>query len=399
VAGLSWAELHALKEPTTEVMRRMTARRRTGFTLIELLVVIAIIGILAAMVFPVFARARESARKAVCLSNVKNIALAIQMYLNDYNDSFPPSEHRQDVRDFFAATPGAGPDGCGYTDAEHRTPDFRANMSNPYLRWPVVFDEYVRNRDVWRCPSAKMTSTARFIIPMQDWVGYLDTMQGMWGDAFETGPCYENVFPSGWGGAITDSILQGTNAGPGVQGAAGTAGALRAFVQDYSTAEQNFYDTKMASFDDAVRVPVVADGGTKAGFISIATMAYPDICCAECSGVSHVTWGFPTWDCPDGSYCPECAAAHASIRWASDPDAKRASTRHLGGTNIGWADGHASWVAAQQLCAMSDERQIQGVGLICGLWGTSLEGFRDCWGEPESGMIFMFSRRTDWDGS
>ena len=64
--------------------------RRKGFTLIELLVVIAIIGILAAMVFPVFARARESARKAVCLSNVKNIALAIQMYMSDHNDTFPP---------------------------------------------------------------------------------------------------------------------------------------------------------------------------------------------------------------------------------------------------------------------------------------------------------------------
>ena len=75
--------------------------RRRGFTLIELLVVIAIIGILAAMVFPVFARARESARKAVCLSNVKNIALAIQMYLSDYSDTLPPSEHRQEVLDFF----------------------------------------------------------------------------------------------------------------------------------------------------------------------------------------------------------------------------------------------------------------------------------------------------------
>ena len=48
-------------------------RRRTGFTLIELLVVIAIIGILAGMLFPVFARAREAARKIQCLSNVKNL--------------------------------------------------------------------------------------------------------------------------------------------------------------------------------------------------------------------------------------------------------------------------------------------------------------------------------------
>jgi prepilin-type N-terminal cleavage/methylation domain-containing protein len=85
-------------------------RRRTGFTLIELLVVIAIIGILAAMVFPVFARARESARKAVCLSNVKNIALALQMYLTDNNDTFPPYEHRQEALDYSSAAPGGAPD-------------------------------------------------------------------------------------------------------------------------------------------------------------------------------------------------------------------------------------------------------------------------------------------------
>ncbi len=54
-------------------------KRSQGFTLIELLVVIAIIAILAAMLFPVFARARESARKIQCLSNVKNIAMAVQI--------------------------------------------------------------------------------------------------------------------------------------------------------------------------------------------------------------------------------------------------------------------------------------------------------------------------------
>ena len=59
--------------------------RRKGFTLIELLVVIAIIAILAAMLFPVFARARESARKIQCLSNVKNIAMAFQIYLTDFD--------------------------------------------------------------------------------------------------------------------------------------------------------------------------------------------------------------------------------------------------------------------------------------------------------------------------
>jgi len=62
--------------------------RRKGFTLIELLVVIAIIAILAAILFPVFARAREKARQASCLSNVKELQLAILMYIGDYDETF-----------------------------------------------------------------------------------------------------------------------------------------------------------------------------------------------------------------------------------------------------------------------------------------------------------------------
>ena len=64
---------------------------KRGFTLIELLVVIAIIAILAAILFPVFARAREAARKTTCLSNLKEIDLAVQMYVEDYDEVFPSS--------------------------------------------------------------------------------------------------------------------------------------------------------------------------------------------------------------------------------------------------------------------------------------------------------------------
>jgi|LSQX01.3.fsa_nt_gb prepilin-type N-terminal cleavage/methylation domain-containing protein/prepilin-type processing-associated H-X9-DG protein len=63
--------------------------RRKGFTLIELLVVIAIIAILAAILFPVFARAREKARQTSCLSNLKQISLAVIMYTQDYDDRMP----------------------------------------------------------------------------------------------------------------------------------------------------------------------------------------------------------------------------------------------------------------------------------------------------------------------
>jgi prepilin-type N-terminal cleavage/methylation domain-containing protein/prepilin-type processing-associated H-X9-DG protein len=62
---------------------------RKGFTLIELLVVIAIIAILAAILFPVFAKAREKARQTACLNNLKQVALAIQMYVQDYDQTFP----------------------------------------------------------------------------------------------------------------------------------------------------------------------------------------------------------------------------------------------------------------------------------------------------------------------
>lgn len=68
----------------------MIRKSRTGFTLIELLVVIAIIAILAAILFPVFAKAREKARQASCLSNLKQIGLAIMMYKDDFDQTFPP---------------------------------------------------------------------------------------------------------------------------------------------------------------------------------------------------------------------------------------------------------------------------------------------------------------------
>ena len=74
----------------------MTPQRK-GFTLIELLVVIAIIAILAAILFPVFAQAREKARQTSCLSNEKQIGLAILQYTQDYDEKFPLSNYMQDL--------------------------------------------------------------------------------------------------------------------------------------------------------------------------------------------------------------------------------------------------------------------------------------------------------------
>src|ERR671937_1224431 len=91
-------------------MVRFTPRaRQSAFTLIELLVVIAIIAILAAILFPVFAQAREQARKTTCLSNEQQIGLAFRMYAQDYDETYTWQGKAlgDDVGDYGA--PGAKP--------------------------------------------------------------------------------------------------------------------------------------------------------------------------------------------------------------------------------------------------------------------------------------------------
>jgi type II secretory pathway pseudopilin PulG len=236
---------------------------------LELLVVIAIIGILAAMVFPVFARARESARKAVCLSNVKNIALAIQMYLADNNDTLPPKEHRQEVLDQLNAIMA-----CEWCHALF-------TRANPYLRWPVILDEYVKNRDVWRCPSARTFNTAPWIIPVPDWFGYMKATEGEWGSD-KVACASESSWPSGWGGSITDSVAQiGTRLPMPGESAVMTEAPNKAFTQSIGTI--NVYELKLASVEDTVRWAIVHDSGPYPESASIADVAYPEICALACA--------------------------------------------------------------------------------------------------------------------
>lgn len=98
---------------------------RKAFTLIELLVVIAIIAILAAILFPVFARARENARRTSCLSNIKQIGLGVMQYVQDYDEMYPMAYN------------GGNPSGSQY--------------------WNEVLQPYVKSTQVFRCPSSQMT--------------------------------------------------------------------------------------------------------------------------------------------------------------------------------------------------------------------------------------------------
>jgi prepilin-type N-terminal cleavage/methylation domain-containing protein/prepilin-type processing-associated H-X9-DG protein len=104
-------------------------RRGSGFTLIELLVVIAIIAVLAAILFPVFAQAREKARQTSCLSNIKQQGAAVMMYAQDYDETIVP----------WWTHPRANVIPKGWEE---------------YHYWYVNLLPYVKSREVFRCPSA-----------------------------------------------------------------------------------------------------------------------------------------------------------------------------------------------------------------------------------------------------
>lgn len=103
--------------------------KRRGFTLIELLVVIAIIAILAAILFPVFARAREKARQSSCLSNLKQLALGLLMYSQDYDEKFPTYYW------------GEGNSGIATS-----------------CTWWAGAYPYIKNLQIFKCPSSASTS-------------------------------------------------------------------------------------------------------------------------------------------------------------------------------------------------------------------------------------------------
>ena len=113
----------------------LTVSRR-AFTLIELLVVIAIIALLAAILFPVFARARENARRSACASNLKQIGLGVLQYIQDYDEVLPTNDNDSLQVGF------------------NRADTISNYANNPGINWMKGVQPYIKNWQVYLCPSA-----------------------------------------------------------------------------------------------------------------------------------------------------------------------------------------------------------------------------------------------------
>lgn len=109
--------------------------RQRAFTLIELLVVIAVISVLAAILFPVFARARENARRARCMSNLKQFGMGLMMYVQDYDETYPPNQ----TVDLGIEPPGGR---------------WLGSTSTAWV-WEQLLQPYIKSVQIFTCPSGK----------------------------------------------------------------------------------------------------------------------------------------------------------------------------------------------------------------------------------------------------
>jgi len=288
---------------------------RKGFTLIELLVVIAIIGILASMVFPVFARARETARKVTCVSNVKQIALAMMMYTMDYDDTLPPSYYYLNQFD-----------------------NGKGNSNLGYVHWSGMIRDYVNNDSVFVCSSHMVD-------------GWAPT-------CFTTPPVSP---PSG------QIPLQDTK--PSVDPNANDIQAPRlSYVANemlmprlkYAAIPQNI--VKLGVIDDVARTIMITEYSdyieclmdtSPTGGDAVKTHRPTNAVLYEDGAVFD---GEHFGDEPHGAICAmdyelamqEIEAAMEETALGHHHIVYMAPERHLGGANYIFADGHAKWLKLQQ---------------------------------------------------
>lgn len=272
---------------------------RNGFTLIELLVVIAIIAILAAILFPVFAQAREKARQTSCLSNQKQIGLAMMQYVQDYDELYPRVDY------FYGSKPIPG--------APSSATGAFADRINHY-HWWFYLHPYTKTSEVFFCPSRNwedfdkndeygVNAADAWRTNSQIYNGYVLNLSIMGAVNFWN----SNGTPYTGGGKFRDSW-----SGGGESGIASTSGTML-FMEGRGYV--------LPTMD----VDLVTTGPNQ------SATSYP---AAMKNYWYQVFFGMPR-------ATAQGAAANYDI---SNLKLNRLSTPHNGGMNISYADGHAKWM-------------------------------------------------------
>ncbi|HEY3297939.1 MAG TPA: DUF1559 domain-containing protein [Armatimonadota bacterium] len=290
----------------------MVRKSRSGFTLIELLVVIAIIAILAAILFPVFAKARDKARQASCLSNVKQLTLGILMYTSDYDSTYPPFENVQD----HLVLGGTTYNDIWSQDAWASWGWSVYNEPGYYLwTWQDLVYPYTKSMKVANCPNG-------------------DAAWGVTGGAagVAMGSYGANVFVCGAPSPITHAGFSGTPIN--------TYGVANGLISVGANIK-----TESAVQDPAGKY-LIMDYGNHMAYAGTTLSPYtanylPGAGAADAAIKARGDGSDGYWDAQGGSYYYVGRAGYGN------PDdgvlTDFVNGRHSGGVSVGYCDGHAKW--------------------------------------------------------
>jgi prepilin-type processing-associated H-X9-DG protein/prepilin-type N-terminal cleavage/methylation domain-containing protein len=301
--NLDWEKLYTMKWSLVYHKNQ----RKVGFTLIELLVVIAIIAILAAILFPVFATAREKARQITCASNEKQIGLADLQYIQDNDEHYP-------MVDYYAYPNGV----------------------KELITWTIALQPYSKSTAVYKCPSdasPQPNNVVRFGDAAQP-LSQPDYLQAANSD-FAINADYLNPETNCNQSLKTSYNDPNSEAGDGHQGIPIQEGNMD------SPAETVFaVDSK----------PLMTGTGYKDAYIYRYWTGSPAGLTAPATCISW-SWGDRgAWDAPaTGPYSGGSYGVPGDESGNTNTD--RVSIRHNGGTNVVFCDGHVKWMTPGNLAA------------------------------------------------